>query len=242
MDMQQKSKGANLTALLGVILLLALACSSPKLGAKTSPPAVSSENPIAGQVQTGTSEPQKAPLSLANPPPLPESMADLVNKAAVIVVGTIGPVIQESTEGPYGSPLAQDPRDVPQPRSFPFSYFVLTVEEVIFTDGLWQQGVSLVLRENGRVNSLGTFANVMPMPKTGERYLFVLRRNPDQASYGHSGPWGLFNIQGPTVRYSDWERSVVNLDGRTWTPEEFKEVLRHLAQQRTQSAFQPRVS
>jgi len=162
----------------------------------------------------------------------PVSMDEFVNKRDIIVIGTVGTVIREGIEGPYNpEALGNDPRDVPKPGQEPFTYYKIEIEEVILDDGTIRAGKSLVLRVNGLSNNEATSGNMMPMPQTGDHFLFALGRNPDGASYGHWGPWGLLNIDGEVVRFSDWERTPINFTANK-SPEGFLAELKERVEAR----------
>ena len=62
------------------------------------------------------------------------------------------------------------------------------------------------------------------MPKSGERYLFALNRNPDNKSYGISGPWSLLRLDTQTVTLSDPARTTIGFTNQTGPDDFLQEV------------------
>lgn len=188
-------------------------------------------------VQVPASGP-RTPASLEKGVLPPGSMEELVAKADVIVIGRVGAIVSQTREGPYNAnALPQDPRDVPPLPSLPFTYYKIEVEEVIMDDGTLAAGRPLILRVYGHVNREEgqDLAARWPMPRPGERRLFVLRRNPDSQSYGPWGGWGLLRIDGDVVTFSDRERTPVQFTERR-TPREFLAELKRAVRAREGTA------
>jgi hypothetical protein len=171
--------------------------------------------------------------SLVTVIPRPTSMSDFVNMTDVIVAGKVGAVVRETSEGPYNpEALGNDPRDVPKLKGMPFTYYEIEVEEVFLDGGSASSGRPLLLRVNGRSSSEAAFGNMMPMPHVGDRFLFMLGKNPDGASFGHWGPWGLLDIEGEVVRFHDWNRTPVTFTANK-NPSEFLAELRDSVEARS---------
>jgi hypothetical protein len=78
----------------------------------------------------------------------------------------------------------------------------------------------------GRPGIYDDRAAIFPMPRVGDRNLFVLTRNPDGVTYGfRHGPWSRFLLDGPVVTYSDGARSRVDFAGNA-SPAEFVDLIR----------------
>jgi len=167
------------------------------------------------------------PVLLGKSLPAPRSVAEFVNKADAIVIGTVGPSFRKVMEGPYNaSELTQDSRDVPPPQ-LPFTYYEIQVEEIILNDGAIAGEKPLSLRVDGHPGSLEVESGEWEMPRPGERYLLVLGRNPDDQSYGPWRGWGMLYIDGEEVRFANKTQPVVTFtDNRS--PEEFLKELKNV--------------
>ncbi len=156
----------------------------------------------------------------------PQSTAELVNTADLIIVGTLGSVIRETSEGPLNqTSRPNDNRNVPTPRELPFTYFSLRVVDVVLDDGTIAANQPIIFRFNGSAARDIAFGNLVPMPHTGERFLFVLSKSGDNQSYGvRWGPWGLLDINGQTVSYTDWKRTPVSFTTNGQTPDFMREL------------------
>jgi hypothetical protein len=151
----------------------------------------------------------------------PQNIKELVKSSDVIVVGTIGQVVQQGYFAGYDettgavlirNPLASKPvllagpTSTPDP-SLPYTDFEILIEKGIRDDGRIRSGKPLVLRMLGRPTDGADPDSPYPMSKTGDRHLFFLTRNPDKESYGLVyGPYSRLNITGPVVTASDGKR------------------------------------
>ena len=139
--------------------------------------------------------------------PAASSVEGLVSHADVIVIGTIGATVNETTIGPYN---AESGDNAP---TFPVTDYQITVTRVLKDGGSVTAGDPLVLRQLGHLSvqkeSPGLFER-FPMSKPGDSRLFVLGENPDGTTYGlHFGPYSRFDIDGDVVAYSDIARPRV---------------------------------
>ena len=164
--------------------------------------------------------------------PLPETTEELVSRADIIAVGRVGEIVSEIAEGGFnrdseGNPVKQT--------LVPHTYFELELERVFRDDGTIARGETVLLRMAGTAQEgpiqvgegkFMDFERSYPMPKTGERRLFVLGRNPND-SYG-SGRRGLLVIDEDVVRWATYElRPVPFAAGKT--PEQFLEEVEEVA-------------
>ena len=151
-----------------------------------------------------------------------EDMDQLVSKADVIVVGTIGVSATERTINPYsgGSDLA--------PR-MPVTDYQVTVTSVLKGDGDISSGDTLTLREFGHLSKEETnpeFYENFPMSRVGDSRLFVLGKNPDDTTYGlYFGRFSQFSIDGNVVEYSDMGGKEVRF-ARNVSPTDFLTAIR----------------
>ena len=127
-----------------------------------------------------------------------EDIEDLVEKADVIVVGTVGTSVTEHTIGPYSGGYDGAP-------TFPVTDYQVTVTSVLKGDGSVSSGNTLTLREYGHLSVANTGAHThdkFPMSNAGDSRLFVLGKNPDDVTYGlYFGPYSRFSVDGNAVKY-----------------------------------------
>ena len=146
-----------------------------------------------------------------------EDMSELVSKADVIVVGTIGSSITERTIEPYSGGTDESPR-------IPVTDYQVTVTSVMKSDGDISLGDTLTLREFGhlsKVDSSPEFYRKFPMSSAGDSRLFVLGKNPDNTTYGlYFGRFSRFSIDGDVVQYSDMDGFEVKF-ARNVSPSNF---------------------
>ena len=151
--------------------------------------------------------------------PLPKTTEELISTADIIAVGRVGKFVKEVEEGGFKVPPVKQ-------TLVPHTYFELELEQVIRDDGTIARGETVLLRMAGTAQDgpikvgEGTFTDFerARMPKTGERLLFVLSRNPND-SYG-GGRRGLLHIDGDAVRWNTHDLRPVGFAGGK-TPEEF---------------------
>ena len=151
--------------------------------------------------------------------PRPESIEVLVRMSHIIVLGTIGSVLDEIRYGAYGED--GKPTSGGEEPGTPYTDYEVSVESVLKNDGDVEDGGTLVLRMFGHASeqkNVVTLAAVK-LPQPGDHYMLVLGRNPD-GTYG-SGNEGLLNVDGETVAYSDGVPFSTKLAG-----EEFIEAVR----------------
>ena len=136
-----------------------------------------------------------------------ENMNQLVNKADVIVVGTIGSSVTERTIAPYSS------RGTDEFLRMPVTDYEVTVTSVLKGDGDISSGDTLTLRKIGhlsRSNTGSVFYEKFPMSNVGDSRLFVLGKNPDDTTYGlYFGSYSRFDIDGKVIKYPDLDDDEV---------------------------------
>ncbi len=174
---------------------------------------------FADQIASGSS------LSTAGFIPPPKSMAELAGKADVIVIGTVGVVVNQGAFQGYDAAGNAIPGKATGHPDLPMTDFQINVEKVLKDDGTIRAGNPLVLRMLGHpINKPARDADrtsYYPMSYTGDRHLFFLSKNPD-ATYGfYYGPWSRLVIDGQVVAVSDGPRTPVQFAGRQFAPAEF---------------------
>lgn len=144
--------------------------------------------------------------------PQPKSYAELLKVSDMIVVGTVGDIVEQGTFGGYGKDGKMiNPSESIAPGVNYIDYRV-DVEQVVRDDGTIQRGGSVILRMNGDRGQKAIDPEAyFPLSAKGDRHLFFLTQTPDSAAYGLVyGPWSRLNIDGETVTYSDGQKSLVN--------------------------------
>jgi hypothetical protein len=129
----------------------------------------------------------------------PKSIDDLVQVADVIVVGKVGPIVNQANFSGYGKDDAQRnqrPGDPVSP-SLPVTDYQIEVQDVLLDDGLISSGEPLILRAfHQPKNEVEAY--------TGDHNLLFLSRNPDNATYGlYYISKSRIAIDGPVATYSD---------------------------------------
>ena len=159
------------------------------------------------------------PVSSSMMVPRPDSIEVLARMSHIIVLGTIGEVLDEIRFGAYGED--GNPYIPVEESGTPYTDYEVRVESVLKNDGDIEDGGTLVLRMFGHLSGQSdviTLAAVQ-LPQPGSHYLLALGRNPD-GTYG-SGNEGLIYVDGETVAYADGVAFSTELAG-----EEFVEVVR----------------
>ncbi|MCC6169971.1 MAG: hypothetical protein IT329_22320 [Caldilineaceae bacterium] len=142
----------------------------------------------------------------------PRSFEELVDSAALIVLGKVGPVVQYLDLGGYGGSDGKQPMGSPtDPTSmmlfgWPVTDLLIEVEQVIRDDGSIAAGKPIILRilgfataESKKLTEGGEF----PLSYTGDQHLFLLGANPD-GTYGLTfGPRSRLIVDGDILRVSD---------------------------------------
>ena len=138
-----------------------------------------------------------------------KDIEQLVDKADLIVVGTVGASTVEHTIGPYSGGYDGAP-------TFPVTDYQVTVTSVLKGDGTVSAGGTLTLREFGHLSNANTEPQLyikFPMSNAGDSRLFVLGKNPDNSTYGlYFGPYSRFSIDGDAVKYSGLDDESVKFE------------------------------
>ncbi|MBM4415586.1 MAG: hypothetical protein FJ035_04930 [Chloroflexi bacterium] len=135
------------------------------------------------------------------------------------MTGVVGAFLRTAVVGPAHS----DPRpNAPTLSPAIFSYFDLQVERVISAPPAVREGGMITLAVHGQPGQT-TFGQML-MPQRGDKRLYVLRVQPDGASYGTRT--GIFNIDGPTVSSADMSKPpVIGFTNQT-APAAFMQALK----------------
>lgn len=180
------------------VLLALTACYVPSVNAPVSPMVM----PIA------VGEPVGGGFVLA----YPASLEDLISHADLIFTGEVGPVMQYLEYCGYDKDgqllekcVATDDAGNALP-GLPATDFLLQVDEVFRDDGTIASGEPIILRESGHVTAelkQMSQATEFPLSYTGDRYLFLLGRNPDGKTYGFHFVWSQLIVDGDVLRVSN---------------------------------------
>ncbi len=157
--------------------------------------------------------------------PPPKSMAELVSKADVILIGTVGSVVNEGAFQGYDQTGIAIPSRATSGPDLPITDFQIIIERVLKDDGTIRAGTTPILRILGhptnRAARDGDRSSYFPMSYTGDRHLFFLSKNPDDTYGFYYGPWSRLVIDGQVVTISDGPRTPVQFAGRQFAPGEF---------------------
>lgn len=169
--------------------------------------------------------PSTTPIDTASFVPPPQSIAELVGKANVIVIGTVGPIVNQGTFAGYDAGGNVIPSKSTSHPDLPITDFQINIEKVLQDDGTIRAGKPLILRMLGhpinRAERDADRSSYFPMSYTGDRHIFFLSKNPD-GTYGlYYGPWSRLVIDGQVVAISDGARTPVQFAGRSFKPTEF---------------------
>jgi hypothetical protein len=163
--------------------------------------------------------------------PRPKSLEELVGNSSIVVIGTVGSFIGENWFAGYdeqGRLIKAKDKNLPPEAEIPFYDYNLQVEEILKSDIPIETGQSVTLRMFVNGTKQDDRPGVeFPPSIPGDRYLFFLYRNPDNATYGlRYATASRLVIDGPIVTYSDGDRTPVNFNGRKTPPEFIQEVKR----------------
>ena len=125
----------------------------------------------------------------------PEGIQDFVNRLDAIVIATVSAISEPVAEGPYriaGTPPPPTQPGFPTP-SITVTYYTLDLEQVLLDDGNISSHPRL--RQSG-IHYDGS-------PQLGKRYLFGVRVNPDEKSYGAPREWNIIPWDGGAIHNID---------------------------------------
>ena len=162
------------------------------------------------------------------------SLTELLDRAPLIFIGTIGPVKQYSEvpgfneNGVLVAPGGVDDSGNPLPGA-PITDFYLEIEEVIRDDGAIASGQPIILRMLGHATEelkQSSQEGEYPVSYTGDRYLFLLSPYPDGETYGfYYGPWSRLIVDGDMLRVSNGRQQSLQFgEGAPVTLEELAEM------------------
>ena len=202
------------------LLLIAVGCQPEEGSGEHTPLPALSPVPTGPSVSTVTAAPTTAPTirqtptatvrPTEDPTPAPASTAvvpsritppkhiqDFVNRASVIVIGTVisveGPVedLGYSADDTY---LELIRYDLENSRPLPWitvTYYEIDLEDIVLDDGN--------IAGNAFVRMHGAPDDYDLHP--GDRLLFAMSPNPDFRSYSPHNPWGMILLDGGELRY-----------------------------------------
>ena len=164
--------------------------------------------------------------------PPPASLHEMIESSGAIVIGTVTAFLGDLIEGQYSEdevlqPAPSDPAressaSGPMRLGVPSSYFEVEIKRILLNDGKLEEGGAFILRLFGLATDSSSAP--WPMPQAGDRFLFTLGINPDGASYGSHGPWGMIDISGTQPTYFDWNRTPIAF-ADDMSPEDFIEAV-----------------
>ncbi len=157
--------------------------------------------------------------------PRPARLEDLVQRAKVIVIATVGDVERETSEGPVGRAPTPDP-SAPSLPQFAFTYYSVKVDAVIAGTEELKPGQTFTLRINGSEKNKEQSGGLTMMPQPGEQRLFVLESDPTIPDAHFPHPWGIFDIGDDPVKFDDVERTSVATLTQATSPAAFADALR----------------
>jgi hypothetical protein len=152
-------------------------------------------------------------------------MEELASKAEVIVVGRVGPIVNQGAFAGYDAAGNIIPSGTGGRPGIPITDFQVDVERVFKDNGTLRAGNPLILRMLGHPTNQAARdadrSSYYPMSYTGDRHLFFLSKNPDTTYGFYYGPWSRLVIDGQLVTASDGMRTPVRFGGRQFPPAEF---------------------
>lgn len=150
----------------------------------------------------------------------PWSLNELVEDAPLIVIGEVGPAHYTETF-PYdkdGNTITRDGFNSPI-AGLPVTDFVINVEQVIRDDGTIARGEPVVLRTQGEITEelkKLTQGSEYEVTYTGDRYLFLLYRDPIwQRHIFYHELWSRLIIDGDLLRISGGVQPPLQVAGST---------------------------
>lgn len=163
----------------------------------------------------------------------PETMHELVDKADIIVVGTVGDKLGKPSFVEYddhGKAVKAEAMNVPQDWETTFHDFAVNVERVIKDDGTLQAQSPLIVRTKfARETPAIDVHDRYPGIYSGDRYLMFLTQEPDHKTYGfYYAAGSRLLIDGPSVAQSDGRRSPLPF-AKGVAPEEFIGQVRRMS-------------
>ena len=185
-----------------------------------------SQGTAAEQVAVADDSTEAADFSTGYPAPRPASIEDLVHSARLVVIGEIGAIARQTTEGPVATGGYRPPPDAPPLPEVPFTYYEVEVETVVASSDPVAAGDTIVLRVPGTPAHSTLGPTTMRMPRTGERLLLVLSTHPEIPGSYEPEAWGIFDISGPEAVFADLEQTPVRTITEKATAADFVKALR----------------
>lgn len=146
---------------------------------------------------TNTSEPPASTAVVPSRITPPADIQDFVDRANVIVIGTVGSVEGPVEELGYSADNADlefikyDLENSFRLPSVTMTYYAIELEEIVLDNG--NISGNAFLRIHGTPDSFDL--------QTGDRLLFALSPNPDFRSYSPQSSWGMIFLDGRELRY-----------------------------------------
>src|SRR5690606_26710084 len=147
---------------------------------------------------------------------VPNSLQEMVDRASLIVIGAVGEVVEQYNlegVGQNGRPMGAAYGLAPA-RSVAAD-FRLNVDDVIRDDGAVAAGAPIVVRVPGVIDEFShaiSQESYYPFIYTGERYLFLLTRNPD-GTYGlYHSLWSRLLVDGDILRVSNGSKEPLQFE------------------------------
>lgn len=165
------------------------------------------------------------PNSGASLVPFPKYVEDLVKDTDVILIGTLGQVVNRATFAGYdaaGTMKHANELNLPADAEIPVFDYEVRVERILKPHEAIDHDQPIILRMMMEGNASKDYSQWdYPPSLPSERRLFFLSLNPDGKTYGLKyGPASRIIIDGATVKRSDGKRSSVP-EKETSSPAEF---------------------
>ncbi len=147
---------------------------------------------------------------------VPHSVQEIVDRASLIVIGEVGEVVEQynlAGVGQDGKPMGADYGLYPA--QFIAADALINVDQVIRDDGAVADQAPIVLRVLGVIDEFSRAISqdsYYPFTYTGDRFLFLLTRNPD-GSYGlYHSPWSRLIVDGDLLRVSNGPKDLLQFE------------------------------
>lgn len=147
----------------------------------------------------------------------PQNVQDLVNRSHAVVIGTISTISGPKKELPYGT-TEEDFQDEKYQGYNPYDsvvYYDIAIEEILLDDGN--------VRAHPRLRLDGPHNPAYP--QIGERFLFVLGRNPDSLSYGIAADWDVLTLDGDIRNFDGTSPGYVGVTDEASLVKAIKDVV-----------------
>ena len=191
--------------------LMQLAQSTTATGSWRAP----TPTPGAGHAPAPPASTPKGETSTPAPEPpsiYPRSLDELVRVAALIFIGTVGPVNRYVEVSVADAIVEQGASPIVSGVPLPASDWQLEVELLLRDDGSVTRGDPIILRQVGMSQEAYAWLEKQGGGYSGRRYVFLLTPNPGGETYRtHYSIWSQLEIDGNTLRLSNETRPPLQI-------------------------------